>query len=74
MEEIQEYSNVMIGSSLCLLGSFVLIEGSLSILGVAVFIPMAFGGFGLLVSNLMRISAIKKLAFTLQEKFYEHTA
>lgn len=56
MEEIQEFSNLMIGSSLCLLGGTLLIQGSMSVLGFMVFTPMALGGLGLCITSVMKIS------------------
>lgn len=55
MNMISEISQLMIGGSLCLMGSVFVIEGSLSILGYAVFGPMIIGGFGLCLSGLKRI-------------------
>jgi hypothetical protein len=74
MNEIQEYSNVMIGSSLCLLGSAVLLQGSLSLIGIAIFVPMALGGLGLVISNLMKIRLFQKVTSSIQEIFYEQAA
>jgi hypothetical protein len=55
MNIINEISQLMIGGSLCLMGSVFVIEGSLSLLGYAVFAPMALGGLGLCLSSLKKI-------------------
>ncbi len=55
MDMIRDISQFMIGGSLCLMGSVFVIEGSLTLLGYAVFAPMALGGLGLCISSLKKI-------------------
>jgi hypothetical protein len=55
MDFIHDFSNLMIGSSLCLLGSVFVFEGALSFLGFAVFAPMALGGLGLCLGSIQKL-------------------
>lgn len=59
MEQVQEVSNLMVGSSLFLLGGTILIGGSLSFLGFMVFGPMTLGGLGLCMSSISRLSQLQ---------------
>lgn len=55
MEQVQDVSSLMVGSSLFLLGGACLLSGSLSFLGFMVFAPMTLGGLGLCMSSISRL-------------------
>lgn len=67
MEQVQDVSNLMVGSSLFLLGGVCLLSGSLTFLGFMVFAPMALGGLGLCMSSISRLKSMLPMSDFIRE-------
>ena len=55
MNKLQDISNLLTGTSLCIVASIFILEGSLSLLGIIIFVPMALGGLGMLLNSIRQI-------------------